>query len=63
MSDTLRRDNAKHVAAINAAWGERVAWLVEEPSFEIESSLEGGMRPGRSWAPPFVTLRQVRREQ
>ena len=63
LTDTLRRDNAKHVATINKAWGHRVAWLEDEPGFEIKSPMVDGLyhKCGR-WVPPFKTLSQVRAE-
>ncbi len=66
MNETLRRDNAKHVATINKAWGHKVAWLEPEPGFEIKSTLVGGMDLTllhSNWVPPFVTLKDVRNDR
>lgn len=58
-----KKDNEKHVAAINAAWGEDVAW-VEDRALAgpaggtvvlpvIVSKLVRGCLPGRSTTPAF----------
>ena len=59
---SLRADNERIVSMINAAWGEKVAWVEDRIHLlgthtvtvpTIVSKLVGGRLPGRADYPPF----------
>lgn len=59
---STRAENERLVSIINAAWGEKVAWLETTEytsgthtftTTNIASKLVGGCLPGRSDVPPF----------